>query len=60
MIDDVIRLMGEASRATQDVNAVLQDIESSVYEVKSQSPVDPDGEVASSIEMIRGASQNLR
>ena len=60
MIDDVIRLMGEASRATQDVNAALQDIENNAYEVKSQSPVDPDGEVASSIEMIKGASQNLR
>lgn len=60
MIDEVIRTMSEANRATQDVSAALQDIENSVYEVKSQSPVDVDGEVASSIEMIRSASQNLR
>lgn len=60
MIDDVIRLMSEANRATQDVNAALQDIENSVYEIHSQSSVETDSEVASSIEMIKGASQNLR
>jgi DNA-binding NarL/FixJ family response regulator len=60
LLDDVIRMMTETSRAVEEVEQVIDGIGTRIYAVKAQSSLEVARSIESSVEMIGYATGNLK